>query len=126
HNAAGGTPALPDANRHNITGSRLPAGMKTLLVVNESAGAFAGTSGISAAELRAALAEAGVRTALRAAVAEQPDTVIVAGGDGTISTAAGCLAGSGIALGVLPLGTLNHFARDLGLATDWRDAIATL
>lgn len=43
------------------------------------------------------------------------DALVVGGGDGTISTAAGFLAGTGIPLGVLPLGTLNHFARDLGI-----------
>jgi diacylglycerol kinase family enzyme len=43
------------------------------------------------------------------------DALVVGGGDGTISTAAGHLAGTGIPLGVLPLGTLNHFAKDLGI-----------
>ena len=40
-------------------------------------------------------------------------TVAVAGGDGSISAAAGALAGTDTALGILPLGTLNHLARDL-------------
>jgi diacylglycerol kinase family enzyme len=55
--------------------------------------------------------------ALRAAVAgrERFDALAVGGGDGTIGTAAAALAGTGIPLGVLPLGTLNHFARDLGI-----------
>lgn len=39
----------------------------------------------------------------------------VAGGDGTISAVAGIFAGTGLPLGILPLGTLNHFAKDLGL-----------
>jgi diacylglycerol kinase family enzyme len=43
------------------------------------------------------------------------DALVVGGGDGTISTAAGHLADTGIPLGVLPLGTLNHFAKDLGI-----------
>jgi diacylglycerol kinase family enzyme len=42
-------------------------------------------------------------------------TIVVGGGDGTIRTGAGLLAGTGKRLGVLPLGTLNHFARDLGI-----------
>ena len=42
--------------------------------------------------------------------------VAVGGGDGTIAAAAGVLADSGRTLGVLPLGTLNHFAKDLGVA----------
>jgi diacylglycerol kinase family enzyme len=41
------------------------------------------------------------------------DGVVVGGGDGTISTVAGVLAGTEVPLGVLPLGTLNHFAKDL-------------
>src|SRR5439155_4246257 len=41
--------------------------------------------------------------------------LIVGGGDGTISSAASALAGTKTALGIMPLGTLNHFARDLGI-----------
>ena len=40
---------------------------------------------------------------------------MVGGGDGSIRTVAGVLAGSGVPLGILPLGTLNHFAKDLGI-----------
>jgi diacylglycerol kinase family enzyme len=39
--------------------------------------------------------------------------VIAGGGDGTISAVASVLAGSNVPLGVVPLGTLNHFAKDL-------------
>lgn len=48
--------------------------------------------------------------------------VIVGGGDGTISAAASVLAGTDTRLGILPLGTLNHFARDLGIPTDLGEA----
>ena len=44
--------------------------------------------------------------------------VIAAGGDGTVGSVAGELAGSSATLGILPLGTLNHFARDLGIPFD--------
>jgi YegS/Rv2252/BmrU family lipid kinase len=57
------------------------------------------------------------------AIAERGDpVVIVGGGDGTISAAAAALVGTETALGILPLGTLNHFARDLGLPTDLNEA----
>jgi YegS/Rv2252/BmrU family lipid kinase len=52
--------------------------------------------------------------------------VVVGGGDGTISAAAGALSGSKTALGVLPLGTLNHFARDLGIGLEIEQAVAVI
>jgi diacylglycerol kinase family enzyme len=45
------------------------------------------------------------------------EAVVAAGGDGTVSAVAGGLAGTDVALGVIPLGTLNHFAKDLGVPT---------
>ncbi len=44
--------------------------------------------------------------------------LIVGGGDGTLSTVAPWLAGTGILLGVLPLGTANDFARTLGIPSN--------
>jgi len=57
------------------------------------------------------------------AIAERKDPLlIVGGGDGTISAAASALAGTDTLLGILPLGTLNHFARDLGIPGDLDEA----
>jgi diacylglycerol kinase family enzyme len=53
-------------------------------------------------------------------------TIIAAGGDGTICTVATAVAGTGIALGIVPLGTFNFFARSLGLPNDPAAAIAAL
>ena len=57
-----------------------------------------------------------------AAVTRGSKVVVVAGGDGTVSAAAAALAGSDAALGILPLGTLNHFAKDLGIPHDLGEA----
>ncbi|WP_181704720.1 diacylglycerol kinase family protein [Chthonobacter rhizosphaerae] len=55
-----------------------------------------------------------------------PKAVVIGGGDGSVSTAAGRLAGTGVALGVLPLGTMNLFARSLGMPIDFEEAVRTL
>jgi YegS/Rv2252/BmrU family lipid kinase len=49
-------------------------------------------------------------------------TIVAGGGDGTISSIASVIAGTDKVFGVLPLGTLNHFARDLGIPTDLAEA----
>jgi diacylglycerol kinase family enzyme len=61
--------------------------------------------------------------ALGQAVRAGVPRVLVAGGDGTISSAASVLAGTSTALAVLPGGTLNHFARDHGIPTDLDEAL---
>ena len=49
--------------------------------------------------------------------------VVAAGGDGTVSGVAAGVFGSAAALGVLPLGTLNHFAKDLHIPLDLPTAV---
>jgi diacylglycerol kinase family enzyme len=78
--------------------------------------------------LAAAFTHAGIRAelhpvepgamtaALTRAVEQGTRVVAVAGGDGTMSTAASVLAGTRTVLALVPTGTLNHFARRLGIA----------
>jgi diacylglycerol kinase family enzyme len=70
--------------------------------------------------------EAEAKFALERARAGEIDAVVVGGGDGTVRTVASLLADTGVALGILPLGTLNHFARDLGIPLDLAGAVATI
>lgn len=67
-----------------------------------------------------------IEDAIAAARAGELDAVVVGGGDGTASTAAGLIVGTGVPLGVLGLGTLNHFAKDLGMPLDLEQAAAAL
>ena len=52
--------------------------------------------------------------------------IVAAGGDGSVSATASVVAGTDAALGVLPLGTLNHFAKDLAIPLDLAEAAAVL
>jgi diacylglycerol kinase family enzyme len=122
--------------------------MRTIVLVNAAAGAVA--SGRPVAEtsateppalsrLQEAVRQAGLQgevvpvdptefpgAVARAAAAADIDAVCVAGGDGTVNAAASVMAGSDKPLGVVPLGTLNHFARDLGLPADLEGALAAI
>ncbi|MGK5554105.1 diacylglycerol/lipid kinase family protein [Actinomadura kijaniata] len=63
---------------------------------------------------------------LTGVVDSRPDLVVVGGGDGTIAAAVSHLAHRDIALGVLPLGTTNNFARSLELPLDLPGAVRVL
>jgi diacylglycerol kinase family enzyme len=79
-----------------------------------------------AAALTPVRSHAQTREAVRAASAGGAAAIVVAGGDGTISSVAADLLDGRTALGVLPLGTLNHFAKDAGIPIDLREAVRTI
>lgn len=62
----------------------------------------------------------------RQALQSGAQTIVAGGGDGTISAIAALVAGTDVRLGVLPLGTLNHFAKDLGIPLDLTEAVRNL
>ena len=107
--------------------------MAVPVLLNKGGGAFAADAGI-ADKVEAALHDADVDAEIELieggdcevrskAIAERGDALlIVGGGDGTISAAASALVGTNTKLGILPLGTLNHFSRDLGIPTDLGEA----
>ena len=102
------------------------------VIVNASGGTAAREGDGLKAKLAAAFEAAGLAIDLRlvegSALTVEIEkhrgvpTIVVGGGDGTLGSAAGILAGSDTALGILPLGTLNHLARDLGIPADLTEA----
>lgn len=109
--------------------------MKVVVIVNSGGGSSAGAQQrISEAfegtgvDLDLRLVKPGEldRHCAQAAAVEGVSAVVAAGGDGTVSTVAAAVAGTGVALGVLPMGTLNHFARDAGVPLDLEAAAAAI
>ena len=79
-------------------------------------------------DVRIALPTSGdeLTAAIDAAISDRVDIVVAGGGDGTINSIANAIAAHDITLGVLPLGTLNHFARDLGIPIELEAAAQTI
>jgi len=113
--------------------------MKVRVIVNRHGGTLKASKHDAEAPLRKAFAAAGVEAEIRltepeeldealgeAAKASGLDAVVAGGGDGTLSCAAGHLAGTDRPLGILPLGTLNHLARDAGIPTELDEAAAVI
>jgi YegS/Rv2252/BmrU family lipid kinase len=114
--------------------------MNLTLILNHDAGTLRGLDAGEAAEtLAAAFRDRGHAVAVelhegaqaieairRVCRGQESDAVIVGGGDGTISAAAAAAAECGIALGVLPLGTMNLFARSLGIPIEMQAAAVAL
>lgn len=90
--------------------------------------AFLNSAGGSAEAARDALTKAGfeleavepseLENRLKQAIDQGAKRILVAGGDGTIATAAALVANKDIELAILPAGTLNHFAKDHGVPED--------
>jgi diacylglycerol kinase family enzyme len=79
------------------------------------------------AGLQATIVEARAGVSIPAAVdGDRSNVVVAAGGDGTVNAVAARLAGTERTLGVIPGGTLNHFAKVLGIPGDLAGAVAVL
>ena len=108
--------------------------MKITVLVNRRGGSVQ-QKGITAESLREMFQKAGTEAdvqlipgekicdAARAAVKAGAGAVVAGGGDGTVRAVASVLIDGEVPLGVLPLGTLNHFAGDLKIPTDLEAAV---
>lgn len=117
-------PARPKAARPPVPVPALPGGSGLLVLVNPDSGVHGEHPGD---EILAALPDArllfpqpaldlvGQLATALAAATEPVRALGVAGGDGTVAAVASVAAGRGLPLAVFAGGTLNHFARDVGL-----------
>ena len=113
--------------------------MKATVVSNASAGSIAASeASATVSRVREAFARTSVEAeilsishesspaAARRAAASDADVVVLGGGDGTLGTGAAALLGSHKPLGILPFGSLNHFAKDVGIPLDLDQAVGTI
>ena len=104
-NPGSGTLSLPE-NREILLGALRDAGLDENVITVADGGEIA----------------AAVRPHLESGC----QAVVAAGGDGTVNAVASMLVGTGVSLGVIPGGTLNHFASDLRIPSDLSEAVAVL
>jgi diacylglycerol kinase family enzyme/membrane-associated phospholipid phosphatase len=114
---------LPATEPLYVNTLKRPDGAGVVLVVNPASGSGNGARVVS--EVREALPRAEIveltfdddpEAVLRDA-AQRAEVLGIAGGDGTVSTAAAVAVESGLPLAVFPAGTFNHFAKDIGCDT---------
>jgi diacylglycerol kinase family enzyme len=121
------------------TGRRSMPFLRAYAVINSRSGTAAGKAPGEVEEILASAFAGGARkltvdvvepdqieSKLKQAADSDADAVIAGGGDGTIRTAASLVLNSDKALGILPLGTFNRLARDLGIPLDLKQAALTL
>ena len=131
---------LTNSSAHQVTDSSYsfrvsaPAGIS--IIINERSGLTGKPD--AGGEIQALFTKAGAHVRLErvrdpediAARARQAasrgDLLVAAGGDGTINSVAAVAVERGSTVGVLPMGTLNHFAKDLGIPLDLESAVATI
>jgi diacylglycerol kinase family enzyme len=125
----------PNHDHHRHRGIRV----KVAVILNPAAGSHRGREAPEeAARVSGAFGRAGIEAQVEAssrdaftamvqrAMASDADVVAVGGGDGTLSAAAAALVGGPKPLGVLPMGTLNHFAKDALIPLDLDQAVETI
>lgn len=125
--------SLPLSTRADASAS--DRAKRCVIFVNEAAGGAVAARQSLGLKLRLheAQCEASVRrvfpahlpVAVRAELGKQPTLLVIGGGDGSVRAVASAVAGTEHVLGVLPLGTMNRFARSIGIPANLDEAIAT-
>lgn len=111
--------------------------MRIVVIINATGGSFVEgeTEQIVRSEFEARgieskiwLAKTGsqIESLVKAAVESNAEVIVGGGGDGTLGTVASFVAKTGKSFGILPLGTLNHFSKDLGIPQDLGEAIGVI
>ena len=111
--------------------------MKIEVIINASSGAgnsrevqqrLAGAFKATGADVRILFAGNGVELVKLAQSAARSDAekVVAGGGDGTINSVAAAIIDYDKTLGILPFGTMNHFAKDLDIPLDLEAAVKTI
>jgi diacylglycerol kinase family enzyme len=101
---------------NNTSGIRLPA---------PEADAFVSAAEEAGLEVVPLNRDVDVTAIVRARMSEGLKLFVAAGGDGTVHHVVQALVNSEAVLAVIPTGTYNHFAKDLGIPLDWRSALET-
>src|SRR5919112_4660337 len=83
-------------------------------------------AGVPVSAVHRVLAGADLAVTLDRVIADGHELVVIGGGDGTVTFAAGRLAGTNVMLAVLPLGTANDFARTLAIPSNLAEACAAV
>lgn len=111
---------IPTADPLRLDTPARPDGAGVVLVINPASGSGTGASVIDevrnslpAAEI-VEVAEGDDLEAVLHAAAGRAEVLAVGGGDGTVACAAGVAIDAGVPLAVFPVGTFNHFAKDIG------------
>ena len=96
--------------------------------VEEAKAHIARISGEVAVQVQVVVTKRGddISALVAGVLGEHRHPIVAGGGDGTVNAVAGQLAGTDTPLGVLPMGTLNHFAKDAGIPLNLQAAVRNL
>jgi diacylglycerol kinase family enzyme len=130
---------MPELRGNESPANRDLSGRKFVAIINKEAGTVAEDPDLfSRAGLDRLFKDAGIvadvhlvtssgfEPELRRVADSDAEVIVVGGGDGSINAAANIIRSTRKILGILPMGTLNNFARALGMPTDVPDAMRAL